>query len=249
MSLKTFKHTNDPIGLAIHTYSEGTGNADVIRVESDLSEDDEIPVSYLFRPSPKFPELEKIALRNCGPHVLDVGAGTGIHSKALIEQGKQVVAIDISAGAIDYLKSLQIPSKRIHFMDFEIDGTIGQTERFDTLLFLMNGIGIAGKLSYLSAFLEHCKSLLNPGGCILCDSTDVRYFFEDEDGGVWLDLNAEYYGEFQFRMHYKDQSTDWFSWLYIDGNTLKEYAENSGFKFEILHESEDNSFLAKLTLL
>lgn len=241
MSLKTFKYTNDPIGLAIHSYVEGTGNTDVIRVESDLSEDDELPVSYLFRPFGKFPEMEKIALLHCGQRVLDVGAGAGIHSKALIEAGKDVFAIDISPGAVDFLHSENIPSQQINFFDFT------STDKFDTLLFLMNGIGIAGKLSRLSSFLEHCKTLLQENGTIICDSTDVRYFFEDEEGGLWMDLNAEYYGEFLFKMHYKHQHTEWFPWLYLDFETLAEYAENAGFSCNLIHK-EDTSFLAELKM-
>lgn len=47
------------------------------------------------------------------------------------------------------------------------------------------------------------KQLLAPSGCVLVDSSDLRYIYEDEDGALDIDLNAGYYGELDFRMQYK----------------------------------------------
>ncbi len=71
---------------------------------------------------------------------------------------------------------------------------------------MMNGIGISEKLEALKPFLAKCKSLLSENGQILLDSTDIKYLYEDEDDSVWIDLNSSYYGEFQFQMHYKEES-------------------------------------------
>lgn len=67
----------------------------------------------------------------------------------------------------------------------------------------MNGLGIAGTLANLEQTLLKAKSLLKPGGQILCDSSDVKFLYEEEDGSYWMDLNAQYYGEFKFKMSYK----------------------------------------------
>lgn len=45
--------------------------------------------------------------------------------------------------------------------------------RFDTLLMLMNGIGMVGKPKKLDQFLIKSKQLLNEKGIILFDSIDV----------------------------------------------------------------------------
>lgn len=76
-------------------------------------------------------------------------------------------------------------------------------ETFDTILMLMNGSGIIGKLENMAAFFQKMKQLLRPGGCILMDSSDLRYLFEDEDGSFLIDLAGDYYGEIDFRMQYK----------------------------------------------
>lgn len=89
-------------------------------------------------------------------------------------------------------------------------------ETFDTILMLMNGSGIIGKLENMAAFFQKMKQLLRPGGCILMDSSDLRYLFEDEDGSFLIDLAGDYYGEIDFRMQYKNIKGDSFDWLYVD---------------------------------
>ena len=80
---------NDPIGAAINDYLQGKKNGS-ITVASNLTEDDSIPVDYLFRQEEEMPELETIALQECRGHVLDVGAGAGCPSLLLQEHGLQM---------------------------------------------------------------------------------------------------------------------------------------------------------------
>jgi hypothetical protein len=120
-------------------------------------------------------------------------------------------------------------------------------ETYDTILLLMNGIGIAGTKNKLPDFLKHLKTLLNPGGQILCDSSDVAFLYEEEDGSYWMDLNAEYYGNFKFQLHYKKESSEVFDWLYIDYDNLHDIASSVGFKCKRV-EIDEHHFLAQLTL-
>ena len=121
-------------------------------------------------------------------------------------------------------------------------------ERFDTILMLMNGSGIIGKLGRIGNFFQHMKLLLNPGGCILMDSSDLKYLFEDEDGSYLIDLAGDYYGEIDFRMQYKQIKGEPFDWLYIDFETLAFYAAQYGFKAEKIEEGENYAYLARLSL-
>ena len=112
---------------------------------------------------------------------------------------------------------------------------------------LMNGIGIAGTLGQLKATLLHAKTLLKPGGQLICDSSDIRYLYEDDDGALWMNLNAEYYGNFRFQMHYKKTSGPWFDWLYIDYDCLHIIANKVGFSCKKVSE-QDHHFLAQLSI-
>ena len=229
----------DPVGAAILDYIK-TRKPDDIIVSSDICEDDVIPVEVLFRNQIEMPDLELMALESCKGKVLDVGAGAGAHSKELIDRGLDVDSIEISDGAVQYMKSIGLNARKINFFDLKND-------KYDTILMMMNGIGIAGKLSNLENTLLHAKSLLQPGGKILCDSSDIKYLYEDEDGALWVDLNSEYYGNFRFQMKFKKEKGPWFDWLYVDFDNLFNAAKNVGLKAKKIVDQDDH-YLAEITI-
>lgn len=227
----------DPFGHAIHDFITGKETPDII-VRSELCDDDIMPVNLLFRDYAEMPEPEKIALNRCTGKILDVGAGAGCHSLWLKENSFDVEAIELSKGAVEYHIIKGLKSRYISFFDLE-------NEKYDTLLFLMNGIGLGGRINQLAYTLSKAYDLLNDGGKVLCDSSDLKYLYEDDEGGYWINLNVEYYGEYDYQMQYKETEGEWFKWLYVDFETLREYAENTGFKVEKLYD-EDNHFLVEL---
>jgi SAM-dependent methyltransferase len=237
--MDTQKKYGDPIGAAILEYAQKRRPEDIV-VASDICDDDIIPLEVLFRSFEELPQIDQTALQRASGKVLDVGAGAGIHAMYLQDLGMDVHCIDISPGAVDYLKATGLKAERINFFSLK-------DQQYDTILMLMNGIGIAGKLSNLETTLEHAKSLLRPGGKILCDSSDIRYLYEDEDGSLWIDLNTEYYGNFRFQMKYKKEKGAWFDWLYVDFDTLFQAARNTGLKAQRVLDIDDH-YLAELTL-
>ena len=231
----------DPMGKAIHDYYH-TGKAGKLRVMSSMFYEDEIPVATLFRGFDEMPVQEQKAIELCKGRVLDVGAGSGCHSVVLKERGLDVVAIDISQLAVDVMKERGINAMNINFFDETF------VEKFDTLLFAMNGIGIVGKVENLEAFFRSARRLLAPGGQLLLDSSDISYVFTDDDGGMDIDLAAGYYGEIDYSMRYKNIKGEPFDWLYIDFDTLSMYAEEHGFNCEKCIDGEHYDYLARLTL-
>lgn len=233
------KTDKDPMGAAIRDYYL-KGKASRLRVFSPDFDEDEMPVPTLFRNFKEMSPLEQKALELAKGKILDVGAGSGCHSLSLQEMGKNVVAIDISPLSVQTMKDRGVKVvKEINF--FQIEG-----EFFDTILMLMNGAGIIGKIDKLPDFFSHIKSLLAPDGILLLDSSDLRYLYEEEDGSFMIDLNDNYYGEMEFYMQYKDIKGDQFPWLYIDFNTLQMYAEENGFKAELILLGDHYDYLAKI---
>jgi len=229
---------NDPIGKAIQQYVAKPSKKWSIIVHSKICEDDDIPVHYLFRKYVDFPKLEKLAMQHCRGKILDVGAGAGPHAKYLQEKGFSVEAIDVSPIAVDYLRSIGISARAIDFL--QLNG-----ETYDTLLLLMNGIGIAGTLKNLEQTLLKAYHLLNENGIVLLETTDIIYLFEEEDGSRWLDLTAEYYGNFEYQMEFEGEIGEWFDWLFVDFEKLSEIAQKIGFKVELLY-NESYQYLVKL---
>ena len=223
----------DPIGAAIADYFK-RHKADRLRVFSSQFDEDEIPVEELFRTEKQMPLLERTALQMATGRILDVGAGSGCHSLALQEAGKEVHAIDISPLSVEVMKQRGVRS-------------VSQTDEYDTILMLMNGSGIIGKLENLPDFFRKMKLLLRPGGCVLMDSSNLSYLFEEEDGSIVIDLAGDYYGEVDFQMQYKNVKGDSFDWLYIDFQTLSLYAAENGFTAELVKEGTHYDYLAKLS--
>ncbi|MEG9328073.1 class I SAM-dependent methyltransferase [Salinimicrobium catena] len=237
------KKNPDIFGNAIKAYFE-QGEEEDIAVHSPDFDDDVIPVAYLFRNYEKMPPLEKKALQLCREKVLDVGCGAGSHSLYLQkEENLKVTAIDTSEGAIEVCKKRGITDARnVAFEELS-------EEKFDTILLLMNGTGIVGKMNRLDDFFYKLKQLLNPGGQVIIDSSDLIYLFEaDEDGGVWVDSAQGYYGELSYSLSYKGETSEVFDWLYLDYDSLSLAAAKNGFSCELIKEGEHYDYLAKLTI-
>ena len=229
------------MGLAIYDFHK-TGKAKKLIVHSSMFDDDEIPVTTLFRKFKDMPELEQIALKQAEGRILDIGAGSGCHCVALAEMGKSCTAIDISELSVEVMKEKGVDARCIDLFD---ESFVGQ---YDTILMLMNGTGIIGRLENMQKFFIRMKHLLAPGGRILIDSSDLRYLFEEEDGSLMIDLADDYYGLVDFQMEYNKVLGEPFDWLYVDFDTLSLYAEQNGFKAEIIAEGEHYDYLAALSL-
>ena len=243
MNANLLTPNKDPMGYAIADYFS-KGKAGRLRVFSSQFDEDEIPVDQLFRTFDEMPVLEQKALELAQGKILDCGAGSGCHALALQDMGKDVEAIDISPRSVEVMQKRGI--QHAYCVNLFDDNFL---HRYDTILMLMNGSGIIGKLENMGAFFSKMKQLLNPGGCIYMDSSDLRYLFEDEDGSFLVDLAGGYYGEIDFQMQYKQVKGEPFDWLYVDFQTLSYYASENGFQAELVKEGEHYDYLACLKLV
>ena len=233
----------DLFGKAILDFQTNNSPEDLI-TETSISEADEMSVAYLFRSYDEMPKLEQKALQLAKGKVLDVGCGAGSHSLTLQnDRNLEVVSIDISPNAIQACQFRGLKNAKVQ------DIMTLENEKFDTILLLMNGTGIFGTLKETPIFLQKLKSLLNPNGQILIDSSDIIYMFDDdEDGGKWIPTENEYYGETIFNITYKGEKEEPLDWLFLDYNTLQNAALANGLQCEILLEGEHYDYLAKLSI-
>lgn len=227
------------MGAAILDY-QTKGKAGKLSILSSMFEEDEMPVKHLFRNLEEMPMLEQKALSLAKGKVLDVGAGAGCHALALQAQSIAVKAIDISPLSCEAMELRGVmDAECINLFDEHLE------TGFDTILLLMNGTGIAGKIENLPALFNRLKALLNKDGQILIDSSDIKYIYENEDGSFDINLNAAYYGEVDYQMVYKDVKGDSFDWLYVDFPLLKSIAESCGLHGELIAEGEHYDYLAR----
>ncbi|AFT67653.1 MAG: hypothetical protein ACJA2Y_001595 [Cycloclasticus pugetii] len=232
----------DPIGSALINFYQ-TQDDTPIFVDMDIAEQDTLAPSYFFRSYEQCPALEQAALQLAYGKVLDVGAGAGSHSLYLQNQGLDVTALDISPHSVALMKKRGLSTVKLcNFYDLP-------EEPFDTLLLLMNGIGLVETLEGFDAFFSKAKSLLAPNGQILLDSSDLIYLYEQDDGSYLIDLNDKYHGEVEFNLSYKDITGKPFNWLYVAEELLQDAADRNGFSCEIVQQGPHYDYLAKLTFI
>ena len=230
-----------PFGLALIDFYNGDKEVK-IAVYRDDGVLDEIPVSVFYRGSTDM-DIDRIALNNCYGRVLDVGAGTGLHSLYLQNQGLSVCAIDISAEACKIMR------KRGLNEVYSTDIPDFRAEPFDTLLILGRSIGMVEDIAGLDYFLKDSHRLVKSDGQIILNSLD----FSHTDNPVHLAYHeanrraSRYIGEIRMHFEYKGLKGPIHGWLHVDSETLADCGAKAGWFCEILNQEEDGNYLAKLT--
>lgn len=180
-------------------------------------------------------DLDETALAAARGRILDVGAGAGRHALALQELGCEVVAVDISPLCVEVMRARGV--NQAHVADVFSIGGERDLGGFDTVLFLMQSIGIAGSLFGLEQLLDLLRPIVRPGGQLLLDSSPLlRVPGDSSDLSEGIDVSFAYEG-------YRGKS---FSWLYLDETMLGEVAIRRGWNMEILGRTSASEYLARL---
>lgn len=232
----------DPLGQMLLDYLNGDQDA-AVTVESTTLDMWEMTGRTMFRTFKQMIPIEKKALGLCKGRVLDIGAGSGCHSLYLQSQDIRVDSLDYSAGCVEVMKKRGVKHP-FHDSLFALDGP-----KYDTLLMLMNGIGIAGSLDGLNLFFQFIKTILSKNGQLIADSTDLAGLYDPAvllQSVLDLGLKDSYYGETQFTMTYQHIQSDPFDWVYLDFDTLARHAEYHGFSCENILSEKDGKFLCRI---
>jgi len=219
-----------PLDEALGAFRAGKRRAKVV-MRTDVAGEERVPVSLFFRPVDEMPEVERRALAESVGRVLDVGAGPGAHAAPLAAAGHAVTALEILPQALEALRAAGIPDVRAGGLE-----ALGAEERFDTVLVLMNGLGLSGTLAALDDFLAALATHLEQGGCILADSTDPARWELPEDG--------RYVGEIHMQLEFDGHAGPPFPFLFVDAETLAASCARVGLTCEILVRERDGRFLA-----
>lgn len=228
----------DLFGQALLDFYQGSASEDLVTWTS-ISDEDILPLDYLFRDYEEMPKIEKEALKRSNGTVLDIGCGAGSHALWLQNQGLEVLGVDYSQGAIEVAQKRGVKNV-IHSNFLDLNG------QFDTILMLMNGTGLLEELSKLTERLNHLKSLMSTDGQILIDSSDLIYMYPEDDLAQ-LKSSGQYYGELDYFLSYKDSIETPLKWLYLDFNTLKLACDKCDLMCIKLMNGDHFDYLAKIT--
>jgi SAM-dependent methyltransferase len=225
---------HDILGSAIESYFLSKDDTPV-RVFINRNEEPEMHPSIFFRHYRNMLKYEKIALKESQGKVLDLGCGAGCHALYLQGKGLDVTAVEISK------KSAKVAQKRGVEKVINEDWRNLSLKNFDTVLVLMNGMGLAESPAELKIMFRKLKGFLSKSGSILIDSTDVTYAKAD-----WPMLDSEYFGKVQFELKYKGK-TQCFPWLFIDFETAIQTAKSIRLHVEVLERARNGHFLLRLS--
>ena len=231
----------EPHGMALLAFFNGNADAELI-VRRDDGHEAPIPVGYFFRDPSAFTAIENAAIELCRGRVLDVGAGTGLHSLVLQEKGMEVTSIDISHHAVEVMRKRGVKDALCYDI-FEFSGG-----PFDTILLMGHGIGIVETIAGLDRFLARANDLLSGEGHVLLDSLDVR-LTDDPIHLAYHEANQKagrYLGEVSLQFEFEGNKGSSCGWVHVDPETLEERAEAAGFRFELLVKEERGDYLARL---
>ena len=221
-----------PHGAALRDFHAGHGGAEVI-VRGEDGEEERTPARVFFRTPEEFSTLDEVALDLCRDRVLDVGAGAGCHSLVLQARGLTVTALDVAPEAVEVMRQRGVRDARCGDI-FSFAG-----ERFDTLLILMNGIGLVGTLGGLDRFLCHVPRLLSEGGQVLLDSFDP--------GAPDPGRPGKYVGEMRFQLEYQGVRGAFYEFVFLDFETLRRHAQAARWQCESIWQEDEGHYLARLT--
>lgn len=219
-----------PFDQALHDYYFKNQKSE-LTLHNSYGDPEKMPTEVFFREESDLSELELIAMDFADGDILDIGAGVGAHAKVLQESGKTVTALEISIKACEIMSDRGITNVLNKSFYEKID------LKFDTILLLMNGFGLCGKVENIPNFLNALKGLLRYGGKVLVDSSDVAYMYDELP-------KDPYYGEVAFCYEYKHLLGEWFNWLYIDKNTLIKILNRHNWSADILFEDDYDQYLA-----
>lgn len=238
--------SQDPFGMAVQKqYHSATPVFMKVSIKDVVTRD--IDIALFFETPDEFLRIDRIALAHCRGHILDVGAGSGRFALPLQQEGLEVVAVERLPQLAAIMKARGV--KDVRCMELDTFLAAAPQEKFDTVLMMMNGLGILGTLARLENFLQQIKPFMRSGGQILADSMDVRMSIGDDYSRhiAAQEKLGGYFGEIQMKFEFEGVTGADFPWLHMDAATLTEIASRQGWTAEILYSSKDGTYLARLT--
>ncbi len=225
---------NDLFGKALYDFYQGRFQPPLV-LHNTYGDPEEIPVEGYFFDENQISEMEDFALSLCRGRILDAGAAAGRHVMILQDRGLDVTGLEVSRLCCNLMRARGV-RKVVH-------GDIHKrkAEGFDTVMMLMNGIGLAGSVEGLRKLLLHLKQIVHAGGQIIFDSSDISYVYEQTEKPA-----DRYFGEMDYRYEYRGQKGEWFSWLYIDSVKMKEISAACGWHLQVIYEDQTETYLGRL---
>jgi SAM-dependent methyltransferase len=194
-----------------------------------------------FAPTRRWPTVERRALRFVRGRVLDVGVGAGRVALELQARGREVVAIDVSPGAVEVAKNRGVSDVRLLAFE-EVDASLGH---FDAVVMYGNNFGLFGSRAKARRLLRRLRPFV---ARIVATSNDP-YATEDPAHLAYHKRNrgrGRMSGQLRLRVRYRDLVGPWFEYLIVSPDEMADIVESTGWQLRRLVRDEGSYFVAVL---
>ncbi|HEU5064630.1 MAG TPA: class I SAM-dependent methyltransferase [Gaiellaceae bacterium] len=194
-----------------------------------------------FAPVRRWPAVERRALRFVRGRVLDVGVGAGRVALELQARGREVVAIDVSPGAVEVARNRGVSDVRLLAFE-EVDASLGH---FDTVVMYGNNFGLFGSRAKAQRLLRRLRPFV---ARIVATSNDP-YATEDPAHLAYHERNrgrGRMSGQLRLRVRYRDLVGPWFEYLIVSPDEMADIVESTGWQLRRLVQDEGSYFVAVL---
>lgn len=178
-----------------------------------------------------------------GQRVLDIGAGAGRAALQLQSEGLDVVALDVSPGAIEVCRRRGVAQT----FAGTVDGLAATDPApFDSLLALGNNLGLLANPAAAHAFLDALRRMSHPETRLLGTTLDPSAT-DDEVHLAYHDANRQagrMAGQVTIRVRHQREATPWFELLWLAPQELAELAASAGW--EMTDQSPGAIYCAEL---
>lgn len=236
----------DAFGLALLDYLEHGSDGRDHFIERDDGLLEAVDSGLFFTRESEWSVTEAAVDERAGPRVLDVGAGAGRHALPLQEAGHEVVALDVSLGAIEVCRRRGV---RETFVGTVFDLLEADGGPYDTFLLCGNNYGLLESAEHALRFLGALAELSAPGAEVIGTCIDPL----DTDDPLHLayhELNrgrGRLPGQLRLRSRWGDVASPWFDYLFVPVDQLEELADGAGWEL-MVHEPGPRAYLAVLRL-
>lgn len=242
-ALAPLTEEQDAFGLLLLDHLSGR-TGDPVLERDDGYAGPALGAEWFFAGPDAWPEAERAVFEHVRGRVLDVGAGAGRHSLEAQERGLEVVAIDVSPGAIEVCRRRGVRDVRLLPLD-AVDADLGV---FDTVLMMCGNFGLAGSAGEVEAILRRLYALTSENGRIVLDSVDP-YVDADDADIAYQDRNRardRLPGQVTIRIRYGARATPWHDLLLVSATELEALAAGAGWRLVQVYEGELPDYYAVL---
>jgi SAM-dependent methyltransferase len=226
---------DDAFGLILIDALDGRSAVEIVERDDGFIATTRTP--FYFEPFRRWKAHHRRAMRLVRGRVLDVGAGAGRVALHLQGRGQEVVAIDVSPGAVEVCRRRGVRDARVCRIE-DVDRSLGG---FDTIVMLGNNLGLLASRAKAKRLLRRFHRLTGEQGRIVAETRDV-YETTDPVHLAYQERNrsrGRMSGQIRIRIRHGLAATPWFDYLMVSRAELEEIVDGTGWQLARTIDSDD----------